>query len=172
MLAEITMGLGSLKAAMDLAKGLNAASNQAAINEVKIALQQHILDAQGALSAAQQADFAASARIRDLEEQLVKREHWETESQRYELMAIDRGAFAYMPKAGMENGETSHWLCTNCFENGHKSLLQSRGQVASVPGGRGMQAKWACNACRGEVHVYYARNPLTPWSHEPSSEQG
>ena len=55
MLAEISMGLSSLKAASDILKGLNAANTQAAINDVKLVLQPHIIDAQQALAAANEA---------------------------------------------------------------------------------------------------------------------
>ena len=54
MLAEISAGLSSLKAAKDIVQGLNALKTEAAINGVKIELQGLILDAQQGLFAAQE----------------------------------------------------------------------------------------------------------------------
>lgn len=85
MLAEISMGLSSLKAASDVAKGLNAANTQTLINDIKISLQAHILEAQQALTSAQEAQTACAQRIRDLEKQIAEFETWETEKERYEL---------------------------------------------------------------------------------------
>jgi hypothetical protein len=163
MIAELTMGLQSLNAMTELLKVLNAASTQTQINEVKLGLQEGLLAAQRALFAAQEAQTADAAVIRDLEEQIVRLKDWEAERQRYQLTAIDRGAFAYMQKPGMDGGEPPHWLCTNCFEQGKRSLLQSRG--GSVRDGpHGIQTAWGCNACDGSVTVFFRRTPAEPWS--------
>ncbi len=162
MIAEIGAGLGALKTAMDLAKGLQAASSQATINEVKIGLQQSILEAQSALASAQQADATTTGRIRDLEQQIVEFKDWSRDAERYELKAIDRGCFAYMPKAGMGNGEPPHWLCANCFNRRHKSFLQFKGQDQDR-GTRGITSTYACDTCKGSLKVHYTRDPAKPW---------
>ena len=128
MLGEIAAGLSSLKAAADIVKGLNAASTQAAINEVKIGLQGHIIEAREALSAAQETQTASLQRIRELEQEIVQLKNWESDKQRYQLGAIGGGATAYMLKPGMENGEPPHWLCANCYSAGKKSFLQPKGR--------------------------------------------
>lgn len=117
MIAEIGAGLGSLKSAYNLAKTLNAANTQVAINDVRLALQNRIFEAREALT-------AAETRIRELEQQVVELEDWETKKQRYELKNLDRGAFAYVHKATVENAEEPHWLCQPCFEGHRRSILQ------------------------------------------------
>lgn len=164
MIVEIGAGLGALKTATDLAKGLQAASSQATINEVKIGLQQSILEAQSALAAAQQMDATTSVRIRDLEQQIVEFKDWTREAERYELKAIDRGCFAYMPKAGMANGEPPHWLCANCFNRRHKSFLQFKGRDQDRPGMRSDTSSYGCDACKATLKVNYARKPSDPYS--------
>ena len=163
MIAETAMGLGALKTALDLVKGLQAASTKAEINDVKIALQERIWEAREALAAAQDTQASSLARIRDLEQKVVSFEDWEREKQRYQLKAVDSGAFAYMHKPGMEDGEPPHWLCTDCFGRRQKSILQTRGQIHAVGGGRGSHASWVCNACKGTLSVYYTRKPSEPW---------
>lgn len=167
MLGDISAGLSSLKTALDIIKGLNAANTLAAINEVKISLQERVMEARDALSAAQDAQAASLQRIRELEQEIVELKDWEREKQRYQLQAIDTGAFAYMLKPGMENGESSHWLCPNCFGKRHKSLLQFKGQDTRQGGGRGSHSTYGCDGCKSTVKVFYTRNPSTPWS--PSS---
>lgn len=71
MIETVSVGLSSLKAAFDLAKGLNAVENAATINELKLSLQSHILEAQQSLFAAQEAQAATAKRIADLEAQCV-----------------------------------------------------------------------------------------------------
>ena len=71
MIAEITAGYQSLKAATDIAKGLDAVKTAVAVNEVKLDLQRHLLNAHTALTAANQADADATHRIRELENKLM-----------------------------------------------------------------------------------------------------
>src|SRR5580700_3173673 len=126
VIAEIGAGLASLKAALELAKGLNAVAGEAKINEVKIGLQGHILDAQQALSDAREAHTADIDRIHGLEQEIVCLKDWEAEKQRYQLEEVVIGTFAYSPKPGMENGEPRHGLCANCFQQGEKSILNRK----------------------------------------------
>jgi hypothetical protein len=97
MLAEISAGLSSLNAISDIVKGLNAANTQAAINEVKIGLQDHILKAQQALFVAQQAQATASQRIGELEQEIVRLKDWESEKQRYELKPMRTAILRPLP---------------------------------------------------------------------------
>lgn len=164
MLGEISTGLSSLKAAMDILKGLNAANTVATINEVKISLQERVMEAREALTAAHETQAVSLQRIRQLEQEIMELKDWEREKQRYQLQAIDRGVFAYMPKSGMENGEPPHWLCPNCFGKRHKSFLQFKGQDTRLGGGRGDHSTYGCDGCKSTVKVFYTRNPSTPWS--------
>lgn len=164
MIAEIAAGISGLKSAADLVKTLQATATQATVNEVKIGLQQHIMEAQTALFAAQQAETATTGRIRDLEQQIVEFKDWSRDAERYELKAIDRGCFAYMPKAGVENGEPPHWLCANCFNRRHKSFLQFKGQDQDRPGVRASTSTYGCDTCKATLKVNYTRKPSEPYS--------
>jgi hypothetical protein len=147
MIAEIGAGLSSLNAALDLAKGLNATATQATINDVKIELQQRILDAQGALHAANTAQSASADRIRDLEQQIVQLKDWETEKEQYELKQVVVGIVAYMPKPGVPAAQTPHYLCANCFEHGRKRYLQRR----HVSDDRASFLQ--CNECKADLKI-------------------
>jgi len=168
MIAEITTGIESLKAATDLLKLVNATATQAQINEAKIGLQQSLLDAQRALFAAQHTEAATADRIRDLENQIVQLKNWEREKERYELKAIYVGAFAYVPKPGMDQGEPPHWLCAHCFANGEKRFLQSTGVTRAVSSG-GINAWWECGSCHNSVVVFFRITPSSPWTPQRAS---
>lgn len=155
--------ISSLKAAFDLSKAVLDVAGAVKVQGKVFELQREILAAQSSAMAAQQAQATLLAEIGALKQQVVEVKNWDREAQNYELKAIDTGAFAYMLKPGMENGQPPHWLCAHCFNNRQKSLLQTKGQVVTPQEGRSQYAKWACNACRGEVTVFYTRKPSAPW---------
>ena len=124
MIAEISAGLNSLKLAKDFVQALNGVQTAAAINDVKLTLQGHILDAQQALFTAQEAQSAAARRIAELEQHIVQLERWSAEKERYQLEDAGQGSVAYHLKPGMEPGEPDHWICPACYEKGQKSILK------------------------------------------------
>ncbi len=48
---------------------------------------------------------------------------WETEKQRYQMVEPWGGCVAYALKETMANGEPAHLICTNCYQDGRKSIL-------------------------------------------------
>lgn len=162
-LQQAGAAIASLKAAFDLSKAILDVGGAVKVQAKVFELQREILSAQSSAMGAQSAQSELLAEIEALKSEIQTLKDWSRDAERYELKAIDSGAFAYMLKPGQENGEPPHWLCTNCFSNRQKSFLQTKGQVQTVAGGRGMHAKWGCNACRGEVTVYYTRKPSEPW---------
>ena len=65
------------------------------------------------------------ARVRSLEEEMKNIKNWEKEKKRYELRnTTRRGATAYALKLSAKPKEVEHVLCTRCFEDGKKRILQ------------------------------------------------
>ncbi|WP_312313151.1 hypothetical protein [Sphingobium yanoikuyae] len=161
MLTEISAGLNSLKAAKDILQALNGIQSAVAVNEVKFNLQSLLLNAQQSLFAAQEAQAAAAKRIADLEQQIVRLKDWSAEKGRYQLRDVGRGSFAYVVKPGMEQGEPPHWLCTNCFDHGRKSFMQSKGNGVGnrTVAERGLDKTYACDSCKGSFQVGWSNNP-------------
>ena len=158
MIAEISAGLSSLKAAGDILKGVNATISEAKIGSVQVALQSKILEALQSLFEAQQAQSAAIDRIRELEQEIMRLKSWESEKQRYQLEQIGTGAFAYVQKPGVENPEAPHWLCANCYARRQKSFLQFQTQM-NPNGSRSDKSTYGCHACKGTIKVSYTRKP-------------
>jgi hypothetical protein len=152
-----------------MAKALRGLSADAQIKLATIDLMETILAAQGSAFAAQQEQATLLQRIRELEEQMARMKTWDAEKQRYELKAIDTGAFAYMLKESERAGEPTHWLCTNCFNKGHKGFLAFKTQNTHPGGGRGHHSIWACTTCNATVSIYFTRKPSEPW--EPTGAE-
>ena len=98
-------------------------------------LQTVIFEAQGDALAAQSEQFTLSQRVRDLEAEVANAKAWDAEKQRYQLQEFPTGALAYVLKPEADNGEPPHRLCANCYQEAHKSILQtiarhSSGEVA------------------------------------------
>ena len=152
MIAEISAGLSSMKAAKDVLQAFNGVQTAIAVQEVKFTLQSLILDAQQGLFAAQEAQSADVRRIADLEQEIVRLKDWSAEKDNYELCDAGRGAMVYMPHSGMDDGQPPHWLCANCFNHGRKSLMQFKGQERSQSLG-GPEANYGCDACKAAFRV-------------------
>jgi BMFP domain-containing protein YqiC len=170
-LAAITSALSGLKVATDLAKGVQSLKTDTEVRQKTSDLLDAVLSARATLFEAQETQTTLLQRIKELEQKVASFEDWDREKQRYQLKAIDTGAFAYMHKPGMENGEPAVWLCQACFQKGHVSPLQFRAQDRGTggAGGRGTHSRWGCNLCKAEIVVAYVRQPHVPW--EPSTAE-
>ena len=151
MIAEISAGLSGLKAAKDMIQALHGIQSAVAINDVKFALQGHLLEAQQGLFAAQEAQSAAAKRIAELEQQIVQLKDWEGEKQRYELKDTGQGSLAYALKEVVEGGEPAHWLCPHCYENRKKSILKHEKLSA------GRCETLSCHPCGLEIVTHGSR---------------
>ena len=134
MVAEIYAGIGAIKAAFDLAKGLKDINDAATRNAAVIELQEKIL-------AAQAAQLTLVERVSELEEQVTKFETWEAEKDKYELKTTARGAFAFMLKPEARGATPPHWLCTQCFQGRKLQIMQA------VPQGYARDIFAKCPAC-------------------------
>jgi hypothetical protein len=120
MVGEALAGLGALKTAFDMAKGLKDIDDAVRRNAAVIELQEKILSAQ-------QAQSALAEQVGELEKEVARLKTWEAEKGRYELQTLPPGVFVRVLKQSMANGEPVHRLCAKCYEDGQKSILQSAG---------------------------------------------
>lgn len=117
MAGELIAGLGAFKTMLDIAKGLKDINDAATRNAAVIELQEKILAAQ-----AQQATLIE--RLGELERELAELKNWDAEKQGYELKDIGSGALAYALKETVLGAGSPHYICTNCYAQNHKSILQ------------------------------------------------
>ena len=138
MVGEVLIGINALKAAFDLSKGLKDIDDRVRLNSAVMDLQEKILTAQ-------QSQTSLMETVGDLEKEVAALKAWDADKQRYELKDLGKGFYAHVLKQGMENGEDPHALCTNCYQKGFKSVLQSSGHVMVV------ERSWDCHGCKSKV---------------------
>lgn len=142
MVGEIFASLGAFKTMLDTAKGLKDLNDAATRNTVAIELQGQILTAQAA-------QMTLVERVSELEAEVARFETWETEKQRYKLTNCGYGgAFAYVLKESEAHGEPGHALCTRCYEQGTKSILQWNGKMVLS------EHFWVCPSCGAKVSTH------------------
>jgi hypothetical protein len=147
-LTSISTALSSLVAAKDIAQSMVGLRDAAAFQEKRFELQSKIMDAQSSVFLVNEERTTLIKRVSDLEEQIAGFETWETEKQRYEFKQVcPMGGFAYVLKTGVENSETTHCLCADCYERSKKRFLQGTKEMLS-----GYRI-FHCNECRSNVPV-------------------
>lgn len=117
MAGEVMSGLAIFKQLMDTAAGLKDIHDATIRDQAAFTLQKQILEAQTA-------QFALIKQVGELEEKLTRFETWEAEKERYELVDVGGGNFAYRLKESMSNGQPAHEICANCYERQRKSILK------------------------------------------------
>jgi hypothetical protein len=118
MVAEVYAGLGAVKAAFDLAKGLKDINDAALRNSVLIELQQKIL-------AAQQDQAELLQHLQEREQELAELKNWESEKQRFAPRELPPGVIVYALKDDMANGEPLYSICPTCYQRNKKSILHA-----------------------------------------------
>jgi hypothetical protein len=144
MVGEVFAGLGALKTAFDIAKGLKDIDDATRRNAAVIELQEKIL-------AAHEAQSTLLDRISELEEKVASFERWDTEKERYDLKQLVPAAptFAYALKPEAQPPETFHCICASCYQRRIKSILQFSRTLFAGSNERVL----SCPVCKTEVHV-------------------
>jgi len=144
VVAEVFAGMGAIKTAFDIAKGLKDIDDATRRNAAVIELQEKILSAQSAQMELVQTIGELKKRVADLEA-------WDTEKKRYELKAVAPGSFAYVLKPEAQGSEPPHQICAACYANHKPSILQimPRSHVSMQLG----FTKYHCPECKSEIVV-------------------
>jgi len=149
MTSEIAAALAALKAASDIAKALMGLHDSAIINAKVIELQGEIMSAQQSTLAAQEAQSTLAERERNLEKEVADLKAWGTEREKYKLKDLRSGVFAYALKEEAGAAEPAHLLCSNCYQDWRKSILQKEGR-GIVDGAVEMLV---CLRCGSEINM-------------------
>lgn len=123
-ITEASAAISGIKTAMDMLKGIHSLKSEADINSAVINIQRTLLDAQASALIDREKHMELLSRIEQLDKQISSGNKWDEERARYELKEFPTGAFAYVLCEGKANGEPPHKLCTKCFHEGKKSILQ------------------------------------------------
>jgi len=127
MLAEASAALGSVKAAYDIAKGLQALHTSTEVKQGIADVLNELITARMAAMEAVERESTLLKEIRDLNQQLDQLKAWDGEKERYELRRYYPGTIAFALKPSMAGGEPPHRLCVQCYYGGKKGVLQPTG---------------------------------------------
>ncbi|CAN7315162.1 hypothetical protein [Acidovorax delafieldii] len=145
---QVAGAIGSLKAAVDIAKAVMGAKIDFEVKEKVFAIQQSLLDAQQAMFSMQEALAEANKRTRQAENALQAANNWDQEKGRYKLFTPYTGAVVFGLKESAAQGEVPHYICTNCFEQRVKSILS----YSKLPDGF---YALRCSVCKRETPTHY-----------------
>lgn len=129
-----------------MAKGFLDLKSMAEVQGKVIELQSAILAAQSSALAANADQAAMAEEIRKLREQLALAEAWDQEKQRYQLIALEPGIFAYTLRQAAAGLEPPHWVCARGFNAGVKYILQNQGDFYGA-------SEYLCNGCNSKIKV-------------------
>lgn len=145
MIAEISAALASLNTIREIAQNASSARDQANINEAVTDIQARLIEAQNGVIESQAEQTRLAARVEELEQECMRLEDWSREAESYRLHEIARGIFAYIHQNSEQPMESAHKLCSNCFNQGTKSILQQQ-RVAE-----GRQLRVKCHRCGSDM---------------------
>lgn len=146
-----------LKFAADITNSLLKLNTMSEVQGKVIELQQTILSAQSNALSANAEQFTMVEEIRTLKEEIARIKAWERQKQRYKLAQVgEGGGIAYALKESMSESEPPHWICTKCYEDGVRMILQPRTKDGYT--------YLYCPACKMEIPTYHRR--LSPPSYE------
>lgn len=137
--------ISGLKLASDSAKSLLQLKSISDIQGKVIELQSAILSAQSSALAANSDQAALIEEIRTLKEEVTRVKAWETQKNRYKLIKVwNSGSVAYALKESMKESEPPHLICTKCYEDGRKSILNP----LKTPDGSFV---YSCPVCKSQI---------------------
>ena len=139
--------ISGLKLAGDIAKGFLELKSLTDVQGKVIELQSAILSAQGSALAANADQAAMVQEVRNLKEDIARIKAWEEQKQRYKLASPWQGCVVYALKQQCSGTEPPHWICTKCYEDGRKSIL-------NPIKGDGWY-RFCCPVCKSEVQSPY-----------------
>lgn len=141
MYAEITTALAGLKTVSDLASLVLRIKVDAAVTEKAIESQAAIITLQSAVLNVQLQNQELLEENKRLKQEIIDANNWEAESDKYTLTEVGgRNGIVYALKPEYETTAPRHYLCPSCYEEKHKSILQSNRLVMN-------RTAYSCSRC-------------------------
>jgi rubrerythrin len=147
-LLALAQGFQAIRSASEITQTLIGLRDSTKLLENTVELNRKIADAQTALFQAQAEQTELVKTIDGLEKEIARMKNWEAEKQRYELKRYDPGVFFYALKETEASSGFIHHLCTNCYEDGKKSIIQRTGNVMA------REPTHFCPLCKTHFNVF------------------
>lgn len=144
MFAELTGAAQSVQALSSLLKASNGLSNYSEIVSAVSEVNSKLMQANAVALASQEKQSSLTAELNDLRVQFDRLNDWSVEAKQYDTVEIANGVFAQLKIERSEKFESEKKLCTNCFHQNWKSLLQQSNEEMRQKG-------LTCHRCKALV---------------------
>lgn len=124
MLAEFLTGLSAAKNGLEVIKTIQEIKDESQIQQKIMELNSAILALQSSLYAVNTALLSEQAQRTELESELKNLKNAQRQFENYVLHKLPTGAFVYRFQPQISDTTPIHDICTNCYANGIKSILQ------------------------------------------------
>lgn len=148
MFAEGTALMASIKATMDIVKGLKSSYDANTIMNAQADIRERLFAIQEAALTLQEKHSTLINEKEELKKKLMEFEQWKQTESEYELKQIFLGTRVYSYKKSQQSTTPMHWLCPNCWEDRKKSIFQAEWDS-------GEEAKYFCPKCKFSFHFYH-----------------
>ena len=130
-LIEIQALMGSLKAATEITGSILKLKSTTDIKDKVIELQTALLEVQTKAISATTSQFELQEKVKQLEELLRLATEWGDQENRYSLACPwSSAAQVYALKRSFAEGEKPHFLCSHCFHDRRKVILNPQIEAA------------------------------------------
>jgi hypothetical protein len=147
-LSAISAAITSFNTLKDIAQTMIGLHDAKALTAKIVEFNNAIIDTQAKVFLVSEERAALEKRVRELEKELAYIKAWNPE--KYELKVTHGGGVVWSLKVEAGSSETPHQICTKCYEDGKRSILQPEGR--SGPAAHmGNPAKLYCPICSSKV---------------------
>lgn len=131
--------VGLAKGATDTAKDIKTLIDKPDVDTT--AAKQMVSDLLDRLIRLQAAQIDMKNALLNLEQEQRRIDRFQAEASRYTLTRTEQGSLVYELDPSKANGQPSHTICANCYENQIKSFLQPSGHNTLT-----------CGICKGTFY--------------------
>ncbi|WP_064116756.1 hypothetical protein [Pseudomonas fluorescens] len=141
MIDWIAGALASTRSATDIAKSLVTLRDEEVIRSRVFDLNASLMELQQQMMTAQREQMALIDQVGELKKELRAVKDKSSVLDRYQLLKVGPGRVVYALKPEFKGTEPEHFCCTNCFDNGKRSVFKGLNPSDGV-------MSFHCPACR------------------------
>lgn len=120
---------GKIAKSVETVKALFKSAEAGGDTDLKMALSELAMQ----VANAQVANSDLKLKLAALQDELAKTQAFQSDLERYALWETPTGAIVYRLKQDSQGAEPMHYLCPNCIEDRHKSILQGHEEHRQCP---------------------------------------
>ena len=145
----------SVKAAYDIAKGINSLNTTVERNEAVSKVLEILLSVQSDALLMKEKHSVLLSEIDSLKKKILEFENWSDTEKKYELKEVATQTFLYAYKKSETNPQPSHYICPQCYQDKKTYILQLYYE------GEGT-TQYQCTNCKTIIKIRHGSSGSTP----------